>query len=244
MSTAFYLIYFSVLLLAGAAYLGGSAAPYLAPGIVLAGLSIFLWLGRAWSVLPAFVVSLVPGAWPFLWEPIAAGFTAPPPFLWRELLPLIAPAVIGTTAVLYVALSWSGRHAATPAGPVTAIYAAALCPYGLFLIWYGVWIFLSVHFHGPTHLFALSYAAPGVVLAVLSLFLWLGHAWPALPALAVSLFPEAWLGLWDSIAAGRTPLALGWAGILMLNASAVFGTATAVMIALTVRRSASRWMGS
>jgi hypothetical protein len=235
-----YLIYFGVLLLSGKAYLGGSAAPYLGPGIILAASSIVLWLGRMWPILPAFVVSLVPGVWPFLWEPIAAGFAPPPPFLWRELLPLVAPGVVGTMALLYVALRGVGRDATAPVRRLTRIYAAPLCLYGSFLIWYGVWIFLTVHFHAPTHLLALAYAAPGVALVVLSFFLWLGHARLALPAFAISLFPEAWLGVhWT-----RTPVALGWIGILMLNAPAVFATITAVMIALTARRLAGRQEGS
>src|SRR5688572_11571141 len=99
-----YLLAFGILLLAGMAYLGGSSLPYLAPGVALVALSVGLWLGRAWPVLPALAVSLVSGVWPFLWDRIVAGFAPPPPFLWRELLPLVAPAIVGVLGLVHVAV--------------------------------------------------------------------------------------------------------------------------------------------
>jgi len=227
-----YLMFFGIRLLTGTAYLGGPSVPYLAPGIALVALSIGLWFRRAWPVVPAVAVSLVPGVWPFLWERLVAGFAPPPPFLWRELLPLVAPALVGTMGAVHAAVRGRATRKEPAIRPIAKIYAAVLLPYGLFLICDGVWIFLNVHLHAPVHMLSLVYAAPGAVLAVLSIFLWLGHAWPAVPALAASLVPGGWPILWNEIAAGRTPIGLGWEGILLLAAPAAFAANTVILVAL------------
>jgi hypothetical protein len=229
-----YLMFFGIRLLTGTAYLGGSSVPYLAPGIALVALSIGLWFGGAWPVVPAFLASLVPGVWPFLWDRIAAGFAPPPPFLWRELLPLVAPAVVGAMGVVHAAVGGGATRNETAIRSIAKVYAAALLPYGLFLMGQGIWILLTVHLHAPVHMLSLVYAAPGAVLTALSVFFWLGHAWPAVPTLAASMVPGIWPILWWSIATGRTPVHLGWEGILTLAAPAAFAAITAMLVAMKV----------
>jgi hypothetical protein len=230
-----YLVAFGILLLAGKAYLGGSSVPYLAPGVALVALSIGLWRGRMWPVVPAFAASLVSGVWPFLWDRIIAGFASPPPFLWREVLPLAAPALVGALGAVHAAVQGATSNEAAKRS-IAKTYAAVLLPYSIFLIYEGVRIFLTVHFHAPVEVLALLHAAPGVVLGVLSIFLWRGHAWPAVPALAVSLVPGEWPILWSYVASGKTPVHLGWKGILLVAAPAAFAGITATLVAIAVSR--------
>jgi hypothetical protein len=150
-------------------------------------------------------------------------------FLWSEFLPLAAPAAFGAATILLVTLGALSRSGVAPTRLVTAIYAAALSLYSLFLIWSGVWILVYVHRHAP---FEVLYLVPGVVLAALSVFLWLGHAWPAVPALAASVVPGIWPYLANDISAGKTPVGLHWDQILLLNAPAAFAAITVILLAL------------
>jgi hypothetical protein len=223
-----HLIALGIGLLLGGGSLGLHGLYYVTPGAALCGLGIALTRGRAWAGFPAFLVSLVPGLWPLLWT--GARYRSMV-FLWSEILPLVAPAAFAVATILVVFLRALGPSGIAPTRAATGVYAAILSLHSLLLIWFGVWIFLYVHRHGP---FEALYLIPGVILAVLSVFLWLGHAWPALPALAASVVPGIWPALWSYIAVGRTPVYLGWEPIWLLAAPASFATLTVMLVAIKV----------
>jgi hypothetical protein len=223
-----HLIVLGIWLLPGRISLGIHGLYYVTPGAVLCGLGLALTRGHEWAAFPAFLVSLVPGLWPLLWM---AASNRSLVFLWGEILPLVAPAAFAVATILLVSLRVLSRSGIATTRLATGIYAAILSLHSLFLIWSGVWIFLYVHRHAP---FEVLYLFPGVILAVLSIFLWLGHAWPALLALAASVVPGIWPILWNYIAAGRTPVYLGWEPIWLLAAPAAFATITVMLVAMNI----------
>lgn len=205
--------------------LGIHGSYYVAPGAVLCGLGIAFARGHTWPAFPAFLATLVPGLWPLLWGAASNRSTA---FLWSKILPLVAPSAFGVATILIVSLSTLSPSNIAPIRLVTVMYAVVLSLNSTFLIWSGVWIFLHVHRHAP---FEILYLVPGVAIALLSAFLWLGHAWPAVPPFVASLVPGVWPLLWGQLAAGRTPIVPPWDYILLLNAAAVFGILMVIEIA-------------
>ena len=124
-------VFLHVILLLGLAWdiflHGGHAAPagmlFLLPGVLLAALIAFLWRGRPWAAVTAFVVSFVPGVWPLLWGQLSGAGTSPGQatvviagrrllFPWWEIWLLLAPVSFAALSVMLLLATAKTRSVA------------------------------------------------------------------------------------------------------------------------------------
>jgi hypothetical protein len=187
-------------------------------GVIFAILSIFIWRGRRWAMIAAFVVAL-----------LLALLMADHVVTQRRWWGVWFPAVFGLLAVAALATRSRSVNGSGQGGNVAAeIYAAIVYLYSLVAVFLAPSVNLGAA--GPRG-GVVYLLLSGLIFGVLSVFIWHGRTWAMIAAFLLSLL--LWLALasfhpafWSDVAYWAAPVAFA---VLTLLAIATAGRPTAAI---------------